>query len=231
MNQLQSIYKLFWTDLLKPLRDHLAWKRISKDVRQCYYQASRLVKYTYGIVLSYLLRAYVSRHISRYNDRIRDVPPVDLLCDLVSDYKTFLTDTLDSNDEHTKLIVNVLFISGDFLEFVAAYRNQDSVMVEVGYKTFALIWKLLGQNKYLEATWEQMDALYNNYPFSRLQEVLINCQVRTYPGASGKSALAQDKWLELNNKEFSNYPMIQTLNGMCCQGKLIGVTQRCQGHI
>ena len=40
MNQLQSIYKLFWTDLLKPLRDHLAWKRISKDVRQCYYQAS-----------------------------------------------------------------------------------------------------------------------------------------------------------------------------------------------
>jgi len=40
MNQLQSIYKLFWTDLLKPLRDHLGWKRISKDVRQCYYQAS-----------------------------------------------------------------------------------------------------------------------------------------------------------------------------------------------
>ena len=40
MNQLQSIYKLFWMDLLKPLWDHLAWKRILKDVRQCYYQAS-----------------------------------------------------------------------------------------------------------------------------------------------------------------------------------------------
>ena len=171
MNQLQSIYKLFWTDLLKPLRDHLGWKRISNDVQQCYYQASRLVKYTYKVISAYLLCAYISRHISRFDDRIRDVPPGDLLCDLVSDYKTFLTDTLNSNDEHTKLIVNFLFISGDFLDFVAAYRNQDSIMVEVGYKTFAPIWKLLGQNKYLEAAWEQMDALYHNFPYSRLQEV------------------------------------------------------------
>ena len=156
MNQLQSIYKLFWTDLLKPLRDHLAWKRISKDVTQCYYQASRLVKYTYDVVSAYLWCAYVSRHISRYEDRIRDVPPGDLLCVLVSDYKTFLTATLDSNNEHTKLLVNFLFVLGDFLEFVAAYQNQDSVMVEVCYISFAPIWKLLGQHKYLKATWEQI---------------------------------------------------------------------------
>jgi hypothetical protein len=78
------------------------------------------------------------------------------------------------------------------VEFVAAYQNQDSVMVEVCYISFAPIWKLLGQHKYLEATWEQMEALYNNHPFSRLQEVRINRQVRTYPGASGKSAVAQD---------------------------------------
>ena len=194
-------------DLLKPLRDHLAWKRISKGVRQCYYQASRFVKYTYDFVSAYLLCAYISRHISRYEDRIRDVPPGDLLCGLVSDYKTFLTPTLDSNDEHAKLLVNFLFTSGDFLEFVAAYRNQDSVMVEVGYNSFVPIWKLLGQHKYLEASWEQMEALYNNHPFSRLQEVQINRQVRAYPGASGKSAVAQDEWLELNNEEFSTYPM------------------------
>ena len=64
-----------------------------------------------------------------------------------------------------------LFVSGDFLEFVAAYQNQDSVMVEVGYNSFAPIWKLLGQHKYLEASWEQMEALYDNHPLSRLQEV------------------------------------------------------------
>jgi hypothetical protein len=101
-------------------------------------------------------------------------------------------------------------------------------MVEAGYNSFAPIWKLLGQHKYLEATWEQMEVLYNNHPFSRLQEVRINRQVRTYPGASGKSAVAQDEWLELNNKEFSNYPMIRTLDGMCRQGNLIGMTQRCK---
>lgn len=210
MNPLQSIYKLFWTDLVNFLRDLLAWKRISKDVRSCYYQASWLAKYTYDVVSAYIWRAYVSRHISIYKDRIRDVPPGDLLCDLASHYKTFLTATLDSNNEHAKLLVNFLFVSGDFLEFVTAYRNQDSVMVEAGYNSFAPIWKLLGQHKYLEATWEQMEVLYNNHPFSRLQEVRINRQVRTYPGASGKSAVAQDEWLELNNKEFSNYLMMMS---------------------
>ena len=81
----------------------------------------------------------------KYNERMHDVSPGDLLCIIVSDYKKFLTDTLDSTNEHAKLIVNFLLVSGDFLDFVSAYRNQDSIMVdEVGYKMFAPIWKLLG---------------------------------------------------------------------------------------
>jgi len=164
----------------------------------------------------------------KYNERMHDVSPGDLLCIIVSDYKKFLTDTLDSTNEHAKLIVNFLLVSGDFLDFVSAYRNQDSIMVEVGYKMFAPIWKLLGQNKYLEATWEQMDVLYHNFRYSQLQEVRINRQVRTYPGKSGKSALAQDEWLELNNKEFSNYPTVRTLNSMTRQGNYIGMTKRCK---
>ena len=95
-------------------------------------------------------------------------------------------------------------------------------MVEVGYKMFAPICKLLGQNKYLEAIWEQMDVLCHNFRYSQLQEVQINRQVRTYPGKSSKSALAQD------NKDFSNYPTVRTLDGMTCQGNYIGMTQRCK---
>ena len=57
-----------------------------------------------------------------------------------------------------------------------------------------------------------MDVLYHNFRYFQLQEVQINHQVRTYPGKSGKSALAQDEWLELNNKEFSNYPTVRTLD-------------------
>jgi hypothetical protein len=52
----------------------------------------------------------------------------------------------------------------------------------------------------------------------------MNQQVRTYPGVSGKSALAQDEWLELNNKEFSNFPTVRTLDGMSRQGNYIGMT-------
>ncbi len=90
----------------------------------------------------------------------------------------------------------------DFLEFVGVHRSQESITVENGCKSFAPIWKILGQVKYLEATWEQMDALYGNFPYSRMQEVRINRQVCTYPGVTGKSAVAQDEWLELSNKEF-----------------------------
>jgi hypothetical protein len=66
MNMLQSIYKLFWTNLLRPLRDLLGGKRTSKDVRLCYYQASRLVKYTNNVVSSYLIQAFISHHVSSY---------------------------------------------------------------------------------------------------------------------------------------------------------------------
>jgi hypothetical protein len=38
--------------------------------------------------------------------------------------------------------------------------------------------------------------------------------------------LTQDEWVELNNKEFSNYPSVRTLDGMCHQGNYIGMTQR-----
>ena len=61
-----------------------------------------------------------------------------------------------------------------------------------------------------------------------MQEIRINCQLQTYPGSTGKSALAQDEWLELNNKEHSSYPGVQTLDGMCCQGNYIGMTQKCK---
>jgi hypothetical protein len=40
--------------------------------------------------------------------------------------------------------------------------------------------------------------------------------------------LAQDEWLELNNKEFSNYPSVQTLDEMTCQENYVGMTQRCK---
>jgi hypothetical protein len=50
--------------------------------------------------------------------------------------------------------------------------------------------------------------------------------VRTNHGDTGKLALAHDEWLELNNREFSLYPLVRTLDGMSRQGQFIGLTQK-----
>jgi hypothetical protein len=86
----------------------------------------------------------------------------------------FLSRALSSSDKHLKLVVNFLLVLSDFLEFIRAYRSQGSITVENGYKAFAPIWKILGQVKYLEATWEQMDSLYGNFPYSQIQEIRMN---------------------------------------------------------
>jgi hypothetical protein len=174
MNMLQSLHKLFWTNLLKPLRDILGWKRIAKDVRSCYYQALQLVKYTNNVRSYFLIRAFQLHHYESYEDRMRDDNTGDLLCSIVVEFQLFLSRLLQLTDDHLKLMANVLLVLGEFLEFVSKYRSQDNITIEKGYQCFAPIWKVLGQVKYLEATWEQMDALYGNFPYSRLQEIRMN---------------------------------------------------------
>ena len=66
-------------------------------------------------------------------------------------------------------------------------------------------------------------VLYVNFPYSRLQEVRMNQQIWMYPGSTKKSALAQNERLEFNNKEFSNFPSVRTLEGMSRQGNYIGI--------
>jgi hypothetical protein len=38
--------------------------------------------------------------------------------------------------------------------------------------------------------------------------------------------MAHDEWLELNNKQFTLYPTVRTLEGMSRQGQFIGLMQR-----
>ncbi len=134
---LQSLYKLFWTDLLKLLREILGWKRIAKkDVWSCYYQALRLVKYTNDVITSYLIRLSPLRHCKSYEDRMRDDNPGDLLCSIATELQLFLSRLMQLTDKHLKLMVNFLLVSGEFLEFVLAHRAQDSITIEKGYQWF-----------------------------------------------------------------------------------------------
>ena len=45
MNMLQAIYRVFWVDILNPMKTFLSWKCISQDVRGCYFQAACLTRY------------------------------------------------------------------------------------------------------------------------------------------------------------------------------------------
>jgi hypothetical protein len=96
---------------------------------------------------------------------MRDDNTGDLLCSIAIEFQLFLSRLMQSTDDHLKLLANFLLVSGEFLEFVLPYRSQDSITIEMGYQWFAPIWKVLGQTKYMEATWEQMDALYGNFPY------------------------------------------------------------------
>ncbi len=69
MNYLQSIYKVFWDVLLKPMRDMLGWSRITKDVRGVYYQASRLVVYCHKQLTRYLFQDFVLSNMEEYKKR------------------------------------------------------------------------------------------------------------------------------------------------------------------
>ena len=80
MNMLQSIYKVFWTDILSPMKSFLGWKRISKDVRGCYFQAARLVRYLHNVLSTYLLRCFVSSTYDEITERMTNNAHADVLC-------------------------------------------------------------------------------------------------------------------------------------------------------
>ena len=189
MNMLQSIvYKIFWEDLLKPFRDLLKWKRISNDVRDCYFWASRLVQYSNDVILSYPIWFFISHFHKNYDDRMNQDETANVLCSIAINFDEFLSRSLSSTEEHLTLIVNFLIVSSDFLAFVQAYQLQDSISVENGYKMFVPIWKILGQTKYLEAKWEQMDSLYSIFPILKIARDKDELPSQKLPGINWKGS-------------------------------------------
>ena len=146
---LQSIYKVFWTDILCPMMSFLGWKQISKDVRGCYFQAARLVRYIHNVLSTYLLRCFVSSTYDEITERMIDNTNADVLCNLTMLYHQWLMKSLKSSDQHLSFCIHFTTMLGDFLEFVNAYRCQDSITIKSGYSWFAPRWKVLGQCKYL----------------------------------------------------------------------------------
>jgi hypothetical protein len=210
----------------------LGWKRITADVRNCYYQASRQVKFVHDKIIRYLMHTFVSDNLQTYfsgdNEQMSDQ---DRLCKIAIDFSEHLNSLKQAEDECTRVCVIFVIMAGDFLQFVSAYRNADSIGVEIGYHIFAPVWKELSQSKYLERHWDQQDFLFRKFPFSRLQEARINRFVRRYPIETGKSNLAQDECLEIGNKFYATFPDVQTLDGFARQGNYVGPSLMCKRFV
>jgi hypothetical protein len=174
----------------------------------------------------YLLCFYVSATFAKITERMETSREADVLCSIAMSYREWLLGGIKLSDNHFCLCAHFMTMSGDFLEFVTAYRFQDSITIESGYSWFAPSWKILGQLKYYEAYHEQLDCLLKNNKYLQLEEARRNCCVGRYHGDTGKLALAHDEWLELNNKEFSLYPSVWMFNGMSRQVQFIGLTHK-----
>lgn len=67
-----------------------------------------------------------------------------------------------------------------------------------------------------------------DFPYHRRMTQLMNRTVRTYDASTGKSALAQDEFLEVCNRDLQQMPPVRTLDGRMRQGFIVGPAKRCR---
>jgi hypothetical protein len=89
---------------------------------------------------TYLLRCYVSTTFVNFTKRMQNHCEADMLCRVAKSYRDWLLERIKSSDEHFHLCAHFMSMSGNIVEFVQAYRCQDSIIIESGYSWFALQW-------------------------------------------------------------------------------------------
>ena len=103
MNSLQSIYKIFWDPLLKPMKEHLRWKNIRKDVRDCYYQASSLVTLMNRELNRAFLHEFISENYPNYKQTMESddtVNDADVVCQIAIDFQAHIESLKTAKDEY-----------------------------------------------------------------------------------------------------------------------------------
>jgi hypothetical protein len=87
MNMLQSLYQVFWNEILNPRKMFLGWKKISQDVHGCYFQAVRLIWYVHTAMSTYLWRCYVLSMYDNIAEGMHNMGESDVLYSVVASYR------------------------------------------------------------------------------------------------------------------------------------------------
>lgn len=134
---------------------------------------------------------------------------------LATSFTSFLKDNHCSSNQWLQLCSNFLLITRDLFDLIDAYCNSDSIFLELYYERFASIWHALGQHHNLECVWKQMEQLYLDIDYFKLQVIRTSCTIRRFNWITAKHPIAQDEMMELINHWYSLFPMMQTMKGFC----------------
>eukprot|EP00956_Cyclotella_meneghiniana_P024722 scaffold50044_cov50-Cyclotella_meneghiniana.AAC.1 len=212
----------------------LKWSRVSQDVRGCFFQASAIVKLLNIGNQNYLVMAFVTCHREAIQTIVSETDnDVNAITEITKRYQSWLLGLKDDTDHHVRLIANFVIMSNDFIDFMDSIRKQDTIGIEDGYQTFACIWKLLGQSKYLNCFFEQLEMLHLDFDFSRQMEGRLNRTVRTFDANKNpeKGGVGHDEYLENCNKDLQGFPNVRTMVGRIRQGNLVGMARRCKRFV
>ena len=224
MNMMKRIYSIHWHLLLNHTKSWLNIARLSKDIHSCYCEAHKLIIFFNREFTRYLWHLLVSEHWEKYRMSMIFQSDVDTVTQVVMDFHAYLMDAHQGDggevDEHLKMIAGFILMVNDLRDFLKAYQTQDSVGSEEGYHNFAPIWKMNRQDKYVKCWVEQLSQMNERHDYSALQTYRCHRSHCSYPGKTGKTAMAQDLYIENKNRDLSLLPPIHTVAGYQRQGSM-----------
>jgi hypothetical protein len=201
----------------------LGWKRIGDQVKDCYYGASRLLLF----VLAQVERLLMDMLIARLGQEFLDTHIEDDLratYQFSSEFKLFIEDLMKSDDEWQRYLAHFYLLAREFRIYCKSCREGDSITVEFLYNTWAPIWKELGQHRYTEVSFRQIETLYKRIQFSTLQEFRCNRFIRMY---ATRRCMSTDEFVELVNKWMKDLKPSKTAQTWAEVTKMLGVMRRC----
>ncbi len=97
MNMLQSIYNVYYPGFLDQFQGLLNWKRVTKEVRSCYFQASRLVTFVSDELMRFFLHQFIAeRTTAPEDDNLRDSA---FIAKVTMEFMSFLKSLKESDDQ------------------------------------------------------------------------------------------------------------------------------------
>ena len=110
------------TNQNQPLVLRLGWKRVQKDCRDCYFQASRCIRYVYHELIKILVESFVSLNLNtlqiEFEANNADVSNANFVCFVGKRFGEWVREQHNSTDTWIRLCSMFVRMSQDFFTFV-----------------------------------------------------------------------------------------------------------------